>query len=70
MTFDYKTAADLINGLAIPIESAKQFALNAKYDNLTVTNFSNVVADLRAELTLREGEIAMLKELLLSYETS
>lgn len=69
MTFQYETCAALINGLPITLEAAKQFAHNARYDHDTVKSLSNVIADLRAELTLREGEIAMLKESLLSYET-
>lgn len=70
MTFQYTTAAALINGAKVSLEAAKQFAHNARYDHDTVKSLCNVVADLRAELTLREGEIAMLKELLLSYEST
>jgi len=69
MTFQYETAAALINGHPITLEAAKIFASNARYDYNTVKSLANVIADLRKEITLREGEIEMLKELLLSYET-
>ncbi len=65
MGFDYQTAADLIRGGS---DKLRQFAQQARWTHDDRESLSRVIADLRRELSLREGEVAMLKAALLEQE--
>ena len=68
MSFNYKIAADLQSGRPVSAENTTQFVLNARWTHEDRDSLSQVIADLRREIAAREGEIALLKTLLLEQE--
>lgn len=63
--FDYETAANLCRG---GNDKLRAFAIQARWTHDDRESLSRVIADLRRELALREGEIAMLKDALLEHD--
>lgn len=68
MSFDYQTAADLASGRPVGDEQAQSFAQHARWTHDNRESLARVIAELRRELALRDGEIAMLKGALLECE--
>lgn len=63
--FDYELAAKLIRG---GDERLLQFISHAKYDYYLVRNLQVQISELRQTISIREFEIAILKEELLKLE--
>lgn len=70
MGFDYQTAADLACGRPVSQEKARNFAQHARWTHDDRESLTRVIADLRREIALRDGEIALLKEALLEHEAA
>lgn len=68
MFFDYKTASMLIFGEKVKDDDIRKFVSRAKWDHDNCVSLSNIISDLRSEIQLREYEIEMLKENLLTLE--
>ena len=63
--FDYETAANLCRGRN---DKLREFASQARWAHDDRESLSRIIADLRRELAMREGEIAMLKDALLEHD--
>ena len=63
--FDYETAANLCRGRN---NKLREFASQARWAHDDRESLSRIIADLRRELAMREGEIAMLKDALLEHD--
>ena len=68
MSFDYVTAADLVCDRPVSKDKLKSFAEHARWtydDNQGLLRINN---DLKREISLRDNEIAILKEALLDKD--
>lgn len=68
MSFDHQTAADLACGRPVSGEKARSFAQSARRTHDDRESLTRVIAELRREIALRDGEIVMLKGLLLERD--
>lgn len=68
MDFDFETAAKLLNGEKVKSELVSRFVVRSKWAHEEVSFNRNKIIDMTAELTKRDLEIALLKEMLLDFE--
>ena len=66
--FDYKTAANLLNGKTVTDEEVRRFVACARLAHDDRDRLRNPISDLRREIAQRDAEIALLKISLLAAE--
>lgn len=68
--FDYKTAADFLNGKTVSDEAVRKFVATSRWAHDERAALSATLLAMHGVLTSREAEIALLKKALLEAETA
>ena len=68
--FDYKTAADFLNGKTVSDEAVRNFVATSRWAHDERAALSATLLAMHGVLTSREAEIALLKKALLEAETA
>lgn len=68
--FDYKTAADFLNGKTVSDEAARKFVATSRWAHDERAALSATLLAMHGVLTSREAEIALLKKALLEAEAA
>ena len=68
--FDYKTAADFLNGKTVSDEAVRKFVAASRWAHDEKAALSATLLAMHGVLTSREAEIALLKKALLEAETA
>lgn len=68
--FDYKTAADFLNGKTVSDEAVRKFVAASRWAHDERASLSATLLAMHGVLTSREAEIALLKKALLEAETA
>ena len=66
--FDYKTAADLLNGKTVNDEAIRKFVASSRRAHDDIAWLQATLLSVRGELASREAEIALLKKTLMDAE--